>query len=45
MIRALDAPAGVATPELVEWILGVSCVVVRDPLAKTPMIVPAFKNG
>ena len=44
MIRAQGAPAGVVTPELVAAIFGVSCVVVPDPLAMTPMIVPAFKN-
>jgi iron-siderophore transport system ATP-binding protein len=33
-------PADVVTPELVEKVFGLSCVVVPDPVAGTPMVVP-----
>ena len=33
-------PAEVVTPELVEKVFGLPCVVVPDPVAGTPMVVP-----
>ena len=35
------APVDVVTPELVEKAFGLACVVVPDPVAGTPMVVPA----
>jgi iron complex transport system ATP-binding protein len=34
------APGDVVTPELVEKVFGLPCVVVPDPVAGTPMVVP-----
>jgi iron complex transport system ATP-binding protein len=34
-------PTEVVTPELVEKVFGLACVVVPDPVAGTPMVVPA----
>ena len=39
-IVAEGAPADVVTAELVEKVFGLGCVVVPDPIAGTPMIVP-----
>jgi iron complex transport system ATP-binding protein len=40
-IVAEGAPTEVITAELVEKVFGLSCVVVPDPIAGTPMIVPS----
>jgi iron-siderophore transport system ATP-binding protein len=40
-ILAEGAPTEVVTAELVEKVFGLACVVVPDPVAGTPMIVPA----
>ncbi|WP_329100783.1 ABC transporter ATP-binding protein [Micromonospora sp. NBC_01699] len=40
-IVAEGAPGDVVTAELVEKVFGLSCLVVPDPIAGTPMIVPA----
>ncbi|WP_214400908.1 ABC transporter ATP-binding protein [Pseudonocardia lacus] len=40
-IVAEGAPTEVVTAELVEKVFGLSCVVVADPVAGTPMVVPA----
>ncbi|GLB63225.1 hypothetical protein NCCP2495_11030 [Dietzia sp. NCCP-2495] len=37
---ASGPPAQVVTPELVDQIFGMDCVVVPDPVAGSPMIVP-----
>ncbi|GAB3938555.1 ABC transporter ATP-binding protein [Micromonospora vulcania] len=39
-IVAEGAPTDVVTAELVEKVFGLSCVVVPDPIAGTPMVVP-----
>lgn len=43
-IRAQGSPAEVIASDLIDAVFGVSCVVIPDPLAGTPMIVPAFKS-
>ncbi|HEV2508836.1 ABC transporter ATP-binding protein [Bosea sp. (in: a-proteobacteria)] len=43
-IHARGSPAEIVTGGLIEAVFGVSCVVIPDPLASTPMIVPAFKK-
>ncbi|MFI7611700.1 ABC transporter ATP-binding protein [Nonomuraea terrae] len=40
-IVAEGAPSAVITAELVEKVFGLSCVVVPDPVAGTPMVVPS----
>ncbi|MBN6052028.1 ABC transporter ATP-binding protein [Nonomuraea sp. RK-328] len=40
-IVAEGAPTAVITAELVEKVFGLSCVVVPDPVAGTPMVVPS----
>ncbi|MFE3451013.1 ABC transporter ATP-binding protein [Nonomuraea sp. NPDC059194] len=40
-IVAEGAPTSVITAELVEKVFGLSCVVVPDPVAGTPMVVPS----
>ncbi|WP_238008428.1 ABC transporter ATP-binding protein [Dactylosporangium sp. AC04546] len=40
-IVAEGAPADVVTAELIEKVFGLSCVVIPDPVAGTPIIVPA----
>jgi iron complex transport system ATP-binding protein len=40
-IVAEGAPAEVITAELVEKVFGLACVVVPDPVAGTPMVVPS----
>ncbi|MEH1163811.1 ABC transporter ATP-binding protein [Micromonospora sp. CPCC 205539] len=40
-IVAEGAPVDVVTAELVEKVFGLSCLVVPDPIANTPMVVPA----
>ncbi|GAA2574773.1 ABC transporter ATP-binding protein [Dactylosporangium fulvum] len=40
-IVAEGAPADVVTAELIEKVFGLACVVVPDPIAGTPIIVPA----
>ncbi|WBB67864.1 ABC transporter ATP-binding protein [Micromonospora sp. WMMD812] len=40
-IVAEGAPTDVVTAELVEKVFGLSCLVIPDPIAGTPMIVPA----
>jgi iron complex transport system ATP-binding protein len=39
-IAAEGTPIGVVTAELVQKVFGLSCVVVPDPIAGTPMVVP-----
>jgi iron complex transport system ATP-binding protein len=39
-IVAEGAPTDVITAELVEQVFGLTCVVVPDPIAGTPMVVP-----
>jgi iron complex transport system ATP-binding protein len=41
-IHAQGYPAEIVTGELVEAVFGIPCIVIPDPLANTPMIVPAF---
>jgi ABC-type cobalamin/Fe3+-siderophores transport system ATPase subunit len=41
-IHAQGSPAEIVTSELIEAVFGIPCIVIPDPLAKTPMIVPAF---
>ncbi|MFK3979554.1 ABC transporter ATP-binding protein [Micromonospora sp. NPDC050397] len=40
-VVAEGAPTDVVTAELVEKVFGLSCLIVADPIAGTPMIVPA----
>jgi iron complex transport system ATP-binding protein len=40
-IVAEGAPTDVVTAELVEKVFGLTCMVVPDPVAGTPMVVPA----
>jgi iron complex transport system ATP-binding protein len=40
-VVAEGAPTEVVTAELVEKVFGLACVVVPDPIAGTPMVVPA----
>jgi iron complex transport system ATP-binding protein len=40
-VVAEGAPGEVVTPELVQKVFGLACVVVPDPVAGTPMVVPA----
>jgi iron complex transport system ATP-binding protein len=40
-IVAEGAPTEVVTAELVEKVFGLACVVVADPVAGTPMVVPS----
>lgn len=40
-VVAEGAPAEVITAELVEKVFGLSCVIVPDPVAGTPIVVPA----
>jgi iron complex transport system ATP-binding protein len=40
-IVAEGAPTDIVTAELVEKVFGLACVVVPDPVAGTPMVVPA----
>jgi iron complex transport system ATP-binding protein len=44
-IRAQGSPAEIIVSELIEAVFGISCVVLPDPLAKTPMIIPAFEKA
>ena len=43
-IRAQGSPAEIVTSELIEAVFGISCMVIPDPLAGTPMIVPAYRT-
>jgi len=40
-IVAEGPPTDIVTAELVEKVFGLACVVVPDPVAGTPMVVPA----
>ncbi|WMT88589.1 ABC transporter ATP-binding protein [Pelagibacterium sp. 26DY04] len=39
-IVAEGAPADIITAELVEEVFGLPCIIIDDPLAKTPMVIP-----
>lgn len=39
-ILAEGAPADIITAELVEEVFGLPCIIIEDPLAKTPMVIP-----
>ncbi|MDU6439759.1 MAG: Fe(3+) dicitrate ABC transporter ATP-binding protein FecE, partial [Pantoea sp.] len=39
-IVAEGRPSEIVTPELIEAVYGLRCVIVEDPVAHTPMIVP-----
>ena len=39
-ISAEGKPAEIVTPALIEQVYGLRCVIVEDPVAHTPMIVP-----
>ena len=39
-IVAEGSPAGIATAELIEEVFGLPCIVIPDPVAGTPLIVP-----
>lgn len=39
-IVAQGRPADIVTPEIIETVFGLKCVVIDDPIAHTPMIVP-----
>lgn len=39
-IIAEGKPAAIVTPELIEAIYGLRCIIINDPVAGTPMIVP-----
>jgi len=39
-ILAEGAPAEIITAELVEEAFGLPCIIIEDPLAKTPMVIP-----
>lgn len=39
-IVAQGAPANIVTPELVQEVFGLQCVIIDDPISHTPMVVP-----
>jgi iron complex transport system ATP-binding protein len=39
-IVAEGAPADIVTPELIEAIYGLRCMIIEDPVAHTPLVVP-----
>ncbi|MEB4613184.1 ABC transporter ATP-binding protein [Leucobacter sp. M11] len=39
-VVAEGAPSGLITPELVREVFGLDCVVIEDPIAGTPLVVP-----
>lgn len=39
-IIAEGKPAEIVTPDLIEAIYGLRCIIINDPVAGTPMIVP-----
>ncbi len=39
-IVAEGAPAGIVTAALIEEVFGLPCIVIPDPIAKTPLVVP-----
>ena len=39
-IVAEGAPADIVTPELIEAIYGLRCIIIEDPVAHTPLVVP-----
>ncbi|SFC57008.1 iron complex transport system ATP-binding protein [Bosea sp. CRIB-10] len=43
-IIAEGSPAGIVTAELVEEVFGLSCIVIPDPVAGTPLIVPKGRS-
>jgi iron complex transport system ATP-binding protein len=43
-IVAEGSPAGIVTAELVEKVFGLPCVVIPDPVAGTPLIVPKGRS-
>ncbi|WP_119396837.1 ABC transporter ATP-binding protein [Pannonibacter phragmitetus] len=43
-IRAEGRPADIMTPELVEDVFGLPCVIIPDPISATPLIVPKGRH-
>ncbi|WP_230352212.1 iron-enterobactin ABC transporter ATP-binding protein [Lelliottia sp. WAP21] len=44
-IVAEGAPKAIVTPELIERIYGMRCVIIEDPVAGTPLVVPLGKRA
>ncbi|MGG5836827.1 iron-enterobactin ABC transporter ATP-binding protein [Huaxiibacter chinensis] len=44
-IVAEGAPKAIVTPELIERIYGMRCVIIDDPVAGTPLVVPLGKRA
>jgi ABC-type cobalamin/Fe3+-siderophores transport system ATPase subunit len=44
-IVAEGKPSEIVTPALIEQVYGLRCVIVEDPVAHTPMIVPLGRGG
>ncbi|MBA2816004.1 hypothetical protein [Candidatus Pantoea persica] len=38
-------PSEIVTPALIEAVYGLRCIIVKDPVAKTPMIVPLGRGS
>lgn len=43
-VQRQGSPATIVSRELIEAVFGISCVVISDPVAETPMIVPDFER-
>lgn len=43
-VQRQGSPAAIMSRELIEAVFDVSCVVISDPVAETPMIVPDFRR-
>ena len=43
MIVAAGEPTQVITAELVREVFGLDCVVINDPVAGTPLVIPAAR--
>lgn len=44
-IQAQGSPAGIVTSKLIGSVFDISCIVIPDPLAETPMVIPAFRRS
>ncbi|MNL58194.1 putative siderophore transport system ATP-binding protein YusV [compost metagenome] len=44
-IVAQGAPKEIVTPELIERIYGMRCMIIDDPVAGTPLVVPLGKRA
>lgn len=44
-VVAEGRPSDIVTPELIEAVYGLRCIIVEDPVAKTPMIVPLGRGS